>query len=107
LDPAEFRRKNLIADDAYPYTFPSGVKFEKLSHHKCLDLLLQIMKYQDLRQEQVPTAQERHLSWHRAGRDDRGHQPFARFSTVSGGGAASPRRTAATLRLEPTGMGDG
>src|SRR5688572_3210549 len=26
MDPAEFRRKNLIADDAYPYTFPSGIK---------------------------------------------------------------------------------
>ena len=24
MDPAEFRRKNLIPDDAYPYTFPSG-----------------------------------------------------------------------------------
>src|SRR5207344_1212735 len=48
MDPAEFRRRNLIADDAYPYTFPSGIKFEKLSHHKCLDLLLQLMKYQDL-----------------------------------------------------------
>ena len=23
---------NLIADDAYPYTFPSGIKFERLSH---------------------------------------------------------------------------
>ena len=34
MDPAEFRRKNLIPDDAYPYTFPSGVKFEKLSHHQ-------------------------------------------------------------------------
>jgi carbon-monoxide dehydrogenase large subunit len=34
MDPAEFRRRNLIADDAYPYTFPSGVKFEKLSHHQ-------------------------------------------------------------------------
>src|SRR5881394_3447220 len=27
MDPAEFRRKNLIPDDAYPYTtFPSGIK---------------------------------------------------------------------------------
>ena len=24
MDPAEFRRRNLIPDDAYPYTFPSG-----------------------------------------------------------------------------------
>ena len=40
MDPAEFRRRNLIADDAYPYTFPSGIKFEKLSHHQALDKLL-------------------------------------------------------------------
>ena len=42
MDPAEFRRKNLIPDDAYPYTFPSGIKFEKLSHHQTLDKLLEI-----------------------------------------------------------------
>ena len=28
--------RNLIADDAYPYTFPSGIKFEKLSHHMAM-----------------------------------------------------------------------
>src|SRR5213080_126841 len=49
MDPAEFRRKNLIPDDAYPYTFPSGIKFEKLSHHKSLNKLLQLMNYQELR----------------------------------------------------------
>ena len=52
MDPADFRRKNLIADDAYPYTFPSGIKFEKLSHHKALDLLLKITNYSKLREEQ-------------------------------------------------------
>src|SRR3954469_6107093 len=52
MDPAEFRRKNLIADDAYPYTFPSGIKFEKLSHHKALDLLLKITDYRKLREDQ-------------------------------------------------------
>ena len=30
MDPAEFRRRNLIADDAYPYTSPVGLKFERL-----------------------------------------------------------------------------
>src|ERR1041384_4641191 len=52
MDPAEFRRKNLIPDDAYPYTFPSGIKFEKLSHHQTLDLLLKKMNYRGLREEQ-------------------------------------------------------
>src|SRR5258708_16998840 len=43
IDPALFRKINLIPDDAYPYTFPSGIKFEKLSHHQTLDLLLKQM----------------------------------------------------------------
>src|ERR671934_520020 len=52
MDPAEFRRKNLVADDAYPYSSPAGLKFEKLSHHKTLELLLRTMKYETLRAEQ-------------------------------------------------------
>src|SRR5688500_19953630 len=42
----------MIPDDAYPYTFPSGLKFEKLSHHRALDLLLKTMDYRKLREEQ-------------------------------------------------------
>src|SRR6185295_16854277 len=53
MDPAEFRRRNLVPDDAYPYTFPSGIKFEKLSHHKCLNKLLATMDYRTLRAEQA------------------------------------------------------
>ena len=52
MDPAEFRRRNLIPDDAYPYTFPSGIKFEKLSHHQTLNKLLDLMGYSKLREEQ-------------------------------------------------------
>src|SRR5687768_6909118 len=59
MDPAEFRRINLIADDAYPYTFPSGIKFEKLSHHKALDLLLKITNYAQLRAEQSRLRQKK------------------------------------------------
>jgi aerobic carbon-monoxide dehydrogenase large subunit len=53
MDPADFRKRNLIPDDAYPYTFPSGIRFEQLSHHKCLDLLLKTMQYPKLRAEQA------------------------------------------------------
>src|SRR5881394_1426920 len=45
IDPAEFRRRNLIPDDAYPYTFPSGIRFEKLSHERALGKLLELMDY--------------------------------------------------------------
>ena len=102
MDPAEFRRKNLIADDAYPYTFPSGLKFEKLSHHQCLDKLLDVMGYEKLRKEQ------QHL---RGKGVYRGiglaamievTNPSPAFYGV--GGARISAQDGATLRLEPTGM---
>jgi carbon-monoxide dehydrogenase large subunit len=102
MDPAEFRRRNLIADDAYPYTFPSGIKFEKLSHHQALDLLLKTMHYRELREEQ---------SRLRAKGVYRGiglaamievTNPSPAFYGV--GGARISAQDGATLRLEPTGM---
>ena len=52
MDPLEFRRRNLIADDAYPYTSAAGLKFEKLSHHESLAHLDSLMNYAGLRAEQ-------------------------------------------------------
>jgi carbon-monoxide dehydrogenase large subunit len=52
MDPADIRRKNLIRDDAYPAAGPSGIKFEKLSHHAALDKILGMMDYRALRAEQ-------------------------------------------------------
>ncbi|HYU27305.1 MAG TPA: xanthine dehydrogenase family protein, partial [Thermoanaerobaculia bacterium] len=53
IDPAEMRKKNLIPDDAYPCKSPSGMRFEALSHHQCMDKLLELMKYDELRREQA------------------------------------------------------
>jgi carbon-monoxide dehydrogenase large subunit len=53
MDPVEIRRRNLIADDAYPCASPSGMKFEQLSHHASLAKLLQMMDYDALRAEQT------------------------------------------------------
>ena len=53
MDPAEIRRRNLVADDAYPCASPSGLRFEALSHHVALDKLLAMMAYQALRAEQA------------------------------------------------------
>ena len=52
MDPIEIRRRNLIPDDAYPYTYVTGLPFEKLSHHQCLDQILEMMDYEGLRGEQ-------------------------------------------------------
>jgi carbon-monoxide dehydrogenase large subunit len=102
MDPAEFRRRNLIPDDAYPYTFPSGVKFEKLSHHQCLDQLMNLMDYKGLRQEQANL---------RAHGIYRGiglaamievTNPSPAFYGV--GGARISAQDGATIRLDPAGM---
>lgn len=53
MDPAEMRRRNLIADEAYPCVSPSGLRFEKLSHHASLAKLMQMMEYDGLRAEQA------------------------------------------------------
>jgi carbon-monoxide dehydrogenase large subunit len=52
MDVLELRRRNLVADDAYPCASASGLKFEKLSHHASLDKLIALMDYEGLRREQ-------------------------------------------------------
>jgi carbon-monoxide dehydrogenase large subunit len=52
MDPLEIRRRNLIADDAYPTQSAVGLKFERLSHHEALAHLDSIMNYAGLRAEQ-------------------------------------------------------
>ena len=53
MDPVEIRRRNLIADDGYPCASPSGLRFERLSHHASLNKLIAMMDYDGLRAEQA------------------------------------------------------
>ena len=48
MDPVEIRRRNLVADDAYPCVSAAGMRFESLSHHAALDKLLAMMDYPKL-----------------------------------------------------------
>src|SRR5437899_2181907 len=102
MDAAEFRRKNLIPDDAYPYTFPSGIKFEKLSHHKSLDLLLKITNYSQLREEQRQLRSKGIYRGIGLAAMIEVTNPSPAFYGV--GGARISAQDGATLRLEPTGM---
>jgi len=102
MDPAEFRRKNLIADDAYPYTFPSGLKYEKLSHHQCLDKLLEVMNYRGLREEQQRLRSRKIYRGIGLAAMIEVTNPSPAFYGV--GGARISAQDGATLRLEPTGM---
>jgi carbon-monoxide dehydrogenase large subunit len=102
MDPAEFRRRNLIPDDAYPYTSPSGSKFEKLSHHQTLDRLLTLMNYRNLRQEQKELRQKNIYRGIGLAAMIEVTNPSPAFYGV--GGARISAQDGATLRLEPTGM---
>ena len=57
LDPLEIRRRNLLTDDVYPYTSPTGYVFERLSHHQCLEKLERLMDYAGLRAGQAEARQ--------------------------------------------------
>src|SRR5712664_482454 len=102
MDPAELRRRNLIGDDAYPYTFPSGIKFEKLSHHQTLDKLLALMGYESLRKEQKGLRGKKIYRGIGLAAMIEVTNPSPAFYGV--GGARISAQDGATLRLEPTGM---
>jgi carbon-monoxide dehydrogenase large subunit len=102
MDPAELRRKNLIADDAYPYTFPSGIKFEKLSHHKTLDKLLHLMSYEKLKAERNELRKKGIYRGIGLAAMIEVTNPSPAFYGV--GGARISAQDGATIRLEPTGM---
>src|SRR5688500_8451086 len=92
----------MIPDDAYPYTFPSGLKFEKLSHHRALDLLLKTMDYRKLREEQKELRSRSVFRGIGLAAMIEVTNPSPAFYGV--GGARISSQDGATLRFEPTGM---
>jgi carbon-monoxide dehydrogenase large subunit len=52
MDVVDIRRRNLIADDAYPVTSATGMKFADLSHQQSLERLVDMMDYEQLRKDQ-------------------------------------------------------
>jgi len=52
MDPAEVRRRNLVASDAFPYTTPTGTAYDSGDYQRALDLALDAAGYADLRAEQ-------------------------------------------------------
>lgn len=53
MDPAEVRRRNLIAADAFPFTTPTDTTYDVGDYERCLDLVLDAAGYDDLRAEQA------------------------------------------------------
>jgi carbon-monoxide dehydrogenase large subunit len=53
MDPAELRRRNLIAPDRFPHTTAGGATYDSGEYERALDKLLEISAYPDLRAEQA------------------------------------------------------
>jgi carbon-monoxide dehydrogenase large subunit len=102
IDPAEFRRRNLIPDDAYPYTSASGMAFEQLSHQQSLTKLLSLMNYDALRAECTALRKQGVYRGIGLAAMIEVTNPSPAFYGV--GGARISSQDGATLRLEPTGM---
>ncbi len=101
MDPAEIRRRNLIADDAYPCKNLANLAFEGLSHQRSFSRLLELMEYDKLRAEQ---AEARQRGVHRG----IGLACFIELTNPSPfmygiGGARISAMDGATVRLDPDG----
>jgi carbon-monoxide dehydrogenase large subunit len=53
LDPAEVRRRNFIAPDAFPYSTASGATYDSGNYEAALDRVLEQAGYEELRQDQA------------------------------------------------------
>ena len=58
LDPAEFRRKNLLAAGDLPYTAPAGQVFTEITPLETLEQALEILDYDAFRKEQAAARAE-------------------------------------------------
>jgi carbon-monoxide dehydrogenase large subunit len=101
MDPVDFRRKNLLADDAFPCTTPSGMKFEGMSHHQCMDKLVGLMDLPRLRREQAELRKQG--IWRGIGIISMIEitNPSASFYGV--GGARISAQDGCNVRMEPSG----
>src|SRR6187455_3594515 len=101
MDPLEIRRRNLIPDDAYPASGPSGIKFEKLSHHETLAHIDSLMNYAGLRAEQARLRKQGIYRGIGFASFVEVTNPSAAFYGI--GGAKISAQDGATVRLDATG----
>src|SRR5262245_34683269 len=52
-DPAEFRMKNFIKPEQFPYETPTGWQYDSGNYHEALKLAMEMVDYEGLRKEQA------------------------------------------------------
>ncbi len=58
LDPAEFRRRNVITSDQFPYTTMTGMVYDSGSYRESLERALELVGYDELRRRQAELRQQ-------------------------------------------------
>ncbi|MET0962151.1 MAG: xanthine dehydrogenase family protein molybdopterin-binding subunit [Noviherbaspirillum sp.] len=101
MDPLEFRKRNVIPDDAYPCNGASGIRLEVLSHEECLRKIETLIDYPALRAEQAALRGQGVYRGIGFATVIELTNPGSAFYGV--GGARISAQDGATVRLEPTG----
>lgn len=101
MDPADIRERNYVTDDMYPYKAPSGIIFEKLSHHASLNAVKKAANYDKLRKD-VDAAQKKGVY------QGLGIASYVELTTPGPmlygmGGARITSKDGVTIKMEPTG----
>ena len=102
MDPLEFRKRNVIPDDAYPYTGVSGIKLEVLSHEQCLSKIEELMDYPKLLEEQKALREKGIYRGIGFATLIELTNPSPAFYGV--GGARIASQDGSTIRMDPTGV---
>ncbi len=96
-DPAEVRRKNFPQPKQFPFTTPTGLIYDSANYQKCLDAVLKMSRYKDLRRDQARLRKKgRYLGI--------GLSTYVEICAM-GPSSAMPAGgwESATVRIEPTG----
>jgi carbon-monoxide dehydrogenase large subunit len=58
IDPIDIRQRNFIPDDSYPYKSHGGFVFDRLTQHACLEKIVGLMNWPELRADQKRMRQQ-------------------------------------------------
>ncbi|MGD9762417.1 MAG: xanthine dehydrogenase family protein molybdopterin-binding subunit [Candidatus Binatia bacterium] len=101
LDPAEVRRRNFIAPEAFPYTTPSGATYDTGNYAAAMDRALELFDYAKARREQADARRSGRL----IGIGLATFTEICGFGSSKGSGEAERHGywESAEIRVEPTG----
>lgn len=94
MDPAEFRRRNILTEDEVPTTTPSGIPFEDCYPLRAYEAALNRAQYEEMRARQTEARKDgRYLGI-----------GLSSYVEPTGPGSAGARSVeSATIRIEPSG----